>query len=294
MSIKKFYLLIICIFVKNSAQITLKKPTDAELVNYIKKVAAATMQQYQIPGMAIALYVHGKPYLFQFGFADKNKKLPVVATTIFEIGSITKIFTCLLLAQEVIDERMRLSDPIDVYIPTLSRNKKLQTITLEKLATHTSSLPLNAPPQIKTSEALRTHILHWQPVSGAPLSWQYSNHGIELLRIALEESLHKSFDQLVIDRILIPLGMSPIGTKISKDYQHDAAVGYDKPKSRLAPPISLRRWCTPCFKYGYAQFFKRRAWLAGHASCHQKSNASHANAICIIKTTHQIWLGMAN
>ena len=122
----------------------------------VKKVVDAAMRRYQVPGVAIALYVHGEPYLFNFGYADKKKKTPITTATVFELGSVSKIFTCVLLAQQVHNGCMRLSAPIGDYIPELSRNKRLKRVTLEKLATHTSTLPFNAPERIKSKEAFLT------------------------------------------------------------------------------------------------------------------------------------------
>lgn len=199
-----------------------KKNISTLVATTIKKF----MEQYHIPGVALALYVDGVPHTFSFGYADMEKKIFVTETTLFEVGSITKIFTCLLIAKEVINGSMSLADPIYRHIPSLAANKKLEHMTLEKLGTHTAALPFNAPEHVLSQKDLLKHIAHWQPPFD--LRWQYSNHGMELLRIALEQSLETSIDQLLIDSILVPLSMSPIGTKVPEKYTCQRARGYDK------------------------------------------------------------------
>lgn len=199
----------------------------------VKRRVDTFMQRNKIPGMAIVLYTNERPYFFNFGYADKEKKTPVTQNTIFEIGSISKIFTCLLLAQEILTGNMHLSDPISEHIPQLARNKYLKTMSLEKLATHTSLLPFNAPNGVKSEAGLIRHLTAWRPCT--PVStWCYSNHGVELLRIALEESSQKSIERLLLERILYPLNMAPIGVYVPERYQSLSATGYDK-QGKKAP-----------------------------------------------------------
>lgn len=226
----------VCFFDKNFflnllilAPITSIYGTKQENIEAIVKETAQTaMQQYQIPGMAIVLYANNKPYFLNLGYTDKFQKTPVTNTTIFEIGSITKIFTCLLIAQEIIDSHMQLNASISTYIPAIAKNKKLKVITLEKLATHTSTLPFNAPAYVKSQKDLIKYLLQWHPENTKKLWFAYSNHGTELLRIALEESLHEPFNQLIIKKILSPLNMSPVGVYVPENYKFQQATPYGK------------------------------------------------------------------
>ena len=57
----------------------------------VQQTISAMMQKDKIPGVAVVLYVEGKPYLYNFGVASPTTKVPVTSDTIFEIGSVTKI-----------------------------------------------------------------------------------------------------------------------------------------------------------------------------------------------------------
>lgn len=211
----------------------------------VKKIVQPFLRKHEIPGASIILYKNNTPYFFYFGYADKHKKTPITQNTLFEIGSVSKIFTCLLLAQEILDGSMHLNDSINKHIPLLSTRKQLKNITLKKLATHTSMLPFNAPNHVLSKQDLLNHIRKWKPLPKYALWYQYSNHGIELLRIALEESTQQTIDELVFARILEPLNMNHTAFTVAPNHTINYASGYDK-QGNKAP-----RWRHP-FLHGSA------------------------------------------
>jgi beta-lactamase class C len=200
---------------------------NENIESVIEKTIAVFVKKYEIPGVAITLYVDQKPYLFHFGYSDKKKKIPVTSKTLFEIGSISKLFTCLLVAQEVLSGSMQLNVPISTYIPLLSSNKTLKSITLEELCTHTSGLPCDISDQIKSKKDLLKYVSKCKP-SLKEGKWSYSNTGIELLRIALEELSGQTINSLLINKILVPLTMLPVGVTVPDHYKPNCAKGYDK------------------------------------------------------------------
>jgi beta-lactamase class C len=196
-------------------------------VQLVKRQVQRFMRKHKIPGMAVVLYVHHTPYIFHFGYANREKKIPVTRDTLFEIGSISKVFTCILIAQEILAERMQLHDPISDHIAMLKNNQRLRNMTIEKLCTHTALLPYNAPLGITSKASLINHMVKWRPATNQAV-YRYSNHGIELLRIALEESTNKTINRLFSERILGPLNMSAIGVIVPDNYKIYYAKCYDK------------------------------------------------------------------
>src|SRR5919197_996083 len=81
--------------------------------------------------------------IFSFGNMSAAHNIPVNENTLFNIASITKTFTTLLLADMVKQEIVNLTDPIEKYLPANVKVPQFngQKITLEDLATHTSGLP---------------------------------------------------------------------------------------------------------------------------------------------------------
>jgi CubicO group peptidase (beta-lactamase class C family) len=81
--------------------------------------------------------------IFSFGNMSTAHNIPVSENTLFDIGSITKTFTTLLLADMVKQGIVNLSDPIEKYLPASVKVPQFngQKITIEDLATHASGLP---------------------------------------------------------------------------------------------------------------------------------------------------------
>ncbi len=186
------------------------------------------LQKNHIPGAAVILYVDGNLYEQYYGYANLEKKEPVIRKTIFEIGSLSKIMTSLLLAQEVDWAKMQLADPVSKYVKGLPAS--FDKITLQDLATHTSGLPFNVPANVKTMDELKEYLQH---VAVKPESqWRYSNVGIGLLGYALEASTERNYDDLYRRHVLNPLGMVN-GVTVPKSLSKYIAQGYDRANNRV-------------------------------------------------------------
>ena len=187
------------------------------------------MYQNRVPGIAVAIYVNGHPYLYNFGVANVVTRQPVTEGTIFEIGSITKTFTTLLLSIELNEGRMHLNDSVMRYASSLQRlTGAVNYITLEQLATHTSSLPYELPDYyISTQEAFCNYLNRWHPSHRIGSTWQYSNIGFGLLGYMLEGATAETYDQLLHQRILNPLGMYHTEIEVPYVLENNYAQGYN-------------------------------------------------------------------
>jgi beta-lactamase class C len=178
--------------------------------------------------MAVELYINGKPYAFHYGYANKETGVLVSGNSIFDIGSVTKIFTGLLLAMEINKGEMQLNAPITKYLPILPTPiKSIQQVTPEKLATHTSGLPFNMPKRIKTEPELLNYLARWHSSYIPGSQWAYSNFGIGLLGAALEYVTQTNYNLLYRTKILLPLHMNPIAFVVPLPFQGSIAQGYD-------------------------------------------------------------------
>lgn len=138
----------------------------------------------------------------------------------FQIGSVTKVVTSLLLATYVVEGRLRLDQPVGELLPELAG--PVAAATLGQLATHTSGLP--RVPRELWSRALRRHPDPYADLDHAALlrsaSLQrarpsarprYSNLGAGLLGHAVASWAGTDYDTLVRERVLAPLGMTATG-----------------------------------------------------------------------------------
>jgi beta-lactamase class C len=213
---------------------TSSPPTlDSKITNIVQP----WMQKRGIPGAVVEVYSNGVPSAYYFGYTNRDKTRKMTGTTVFEIGSITKIFTSLLLAQEVLQQQMTLDDPAASYIPQFRKktNTPFWKITLRNLATHTGGLPFDEPNSVKTNRQALSYFSRWQTRARIGQSWAYSNVGMGILGYILENKSHDSINTLYQRNILQPLNMTPLGTSIPKSYRQYCAKGYNGAGTPMPP-----------------------------------------------------------
>jgi D-alanyl-D-alanine-carboxypeptidase/D-alanyl-D-alanine-endopeptidase len=168
--------------------------------------------------------------IFSFGNMSKSHNIPVNENTLFDIGSITKTFTTLLLADMVEQGIVNLTDPVEKYLPASVKVPEFNghKITFEDLATHTSGLP-EMPSNIWLNKKVGTFNPHYnasllyQGLSNTKLTrepgtkFQYSSFGIGLLGHILSLKAGVPYEQLVKDRILNVLGMNDTKITLSQN-----------------------------------------------------------------------------
>ena len=167
----------------------------------------------------VAGYREGtRSHVVSYGAAERSGK-PLGPDSYFEIGSITKVFTNILLADMVLKGEVALEDPVSKYLPTAvtmpSRNGKV--ITLLDLATASSGLP-SLPTNMKPADPRNPYADYTVPQLYAFLSsyalprdpgaqYEYSNVGMALLGHVLALRAGKPYFTLLRERVLQPLGM---------------------------------------------------------------------------------------
>lgn len=209
--------------------------TDAEIV---KKSISTFMTENDIPGVAVEIYKDGKAQSYYFGYANKAKKTPITEKTIFEVGSITKLMTAILLAQQIDAAKTEYDRSITDYLPNLSAD--FEDITLENLATHTSGLPSFLPEDVKTATALNTYLAQIKPEYAADEEWIYSNIGVGLLGLALENMTHQKIEVLYQRQIFSPLHMKTAFINVPAKFKKEIATGYGKSGDEVpATPVGV-------------------------------------------------------
>jgi CubicO group peptidase (beta-lactamase class C family) len=199
-------------------------------------------------GMAVGILERGGRRVIVHGRQDSGDTPSVTAGTLFEIGSVTKIFTALLLADMVHREELRFDDAVDRHLLDGIRTPRRdgRTITLADLATHTSGLPLFPPLTGNpldalagyTASDLRTWLAGLTLRSEPGTEWVYSNVGYGLLGLALATRAGTSYEALLGRRVLDPLGLTDTTLSPSGDALRRLAVGHD-PALAPVPPLDL-------------------------------------------------------
>ena len=184
--------------------------------------AAAHHRDFQSPaeGIAIGIIADGKTRFENAGLLRAGGPA-VDADTLFEIGSITKTFTGLLLADAVLDGKAALEDPISKHLPAdlLAADSPLQKVTLLDLATHTSGLPrlpgnldqgakADDPYAHYSADHLYRYLRTFKESDFKDRGKvSYSNLGMGLLGHLMERISGKPYEELIREKIFTPLQM---------------------------------------------------------------------------------------
>ena len=159
--------------------------------------------------------------------------------TVFEIGSVTKVFTSLLLADMVVRGEVALDEAATKYLPknVSIPTRKGKKITLLDLATHKSSLP-RLPTNLSPKDAMNPYADYTVEQLYAFLSEcelardigqkvEYSNLGVGLLGHILSLRASASYEELIVSRICKPLEMTSTSITLSPDMQARLATGHN-------------------------------------------------------------------
>lgn len=219
----------------HSAQATDEPPTIP--ANVQAEIRKRVDHRYSVAMIAGVFDTTGAAY-FSYGTRTIEGGEPVDENTVFEIGSITKTFTTLLLADMVERGELALTNlvrdfvPEDIHVPQYGN----RAITLTHLASHGSGLPrmpTNFTPADLTNpyadygEQKLFEFLDSYELPRAPGSlYEYSNYGMGLLGYLLSRSKGLSYEELLQQRILDVLGLNDTSITLSESQRQRLAHGY--------------------------------------------------------------------
>jgi CubicO group peptidase (beta-lactamase class C family) len=174
--------------------------------------------------------VHGRS-----GAADGR---PLDGDTVFQVGSVTKVFTGLLLAEMAVRGEVHLEDPAAKYLPPgVTMPERGRPITLIDLSKHWSALPsmptnfsLRAEPnpyEAYSALQLFEFLSHYESPR-EPGTQQYSNLGVALLGRLLAYRANMDYEQLLRERVLAPLQLKSTSITVTADQRSRLAPGHDR------------------------------------------------------------------
>jgi len=219
-----------------AAQAQSPAPADAE----IRRILAQRVdERHQAVGMVAAVIEPSGTRIVAYGKVAKDDARPLNGDTVFEIGSISKVFTALLLADMVQHGEVKLDDPISKYLPEGAKapQRNGKEITLAELATHTSGLP-RMPANMTAKDAanpyadysadkLYAFLASYQLPRDPGEKWEYSNLATGLLGHLLSLRAGKDYETLVVSRIAAPLGMASTRITLTPEMKERMASGYN-------------------------------------------------------------------
>ena len=210
-----------------------------ELIAKVDRFVKSLIDGEVVSSLAIGLMDGDKTHILGYGSVSSSKPGKPDGNTLYEIGSITKVFMGIALADAVEQKQAALSDPVAKYLPSSVKMPTFEgtPITLLDLATQSSglpSLPDNfAPKDPANPYANYTEDRLFAFLSGYKLTrkpgekYEYSNLGMGLLGYALARQAKTPYEELVKQRICKPLGMSSITITLDAEQRSRLAAGHD-------------------------------------------------------------------
>ncbi len=190
-----------------------------ELEAFVDGMLKDAMAREHIAGATVSIVQNGQVILKRgYGFSGLSPQRPVDPDrTLFRVGSISKTFTWITLMKEVEAGRMRLNQPVNLYLPEKAQVKDQgydQPVRVANLMDHSAGFEDRALGQLfernySRVRPLDLYLRQERPkrvhAPGAVSS--YSNYGAALAGEAVSYSSGKPYERLVEDEILVPLGM---------------------------------------------------------------------------------------
>ncbi|PVW72595.1 serine hydrolase [Klebsiella pneumoniae] len=245
-SIKTLYHLLCCMLLFISAMCALAQehePIGAQ-DERLSTLIHQRMQEAKVPALSVSVTIKGVRQRFVYGVADVASQKANTLDTVYELGSMSKAFTGLVVQILIQEGRLRQGDDIITYLPEMRLNYqgKPASLTVADFLYHTSGLPfstlarLESPmPGSAVAQQLRNENLLFAP--GAKFSYASANY--DVLGAVIENVTGKTFTEVIAERLTQPLGMSATvavkGDEIIVNKASGYKLGFGKPVLFHAP-----------------------------------------------------------
>lgn len=181
----------------------------APLKTAVDAAITRVMKQYDIPGMSVGVIADGQPYVFNYGVTARQGGQAVSGDTLFELGSVSKLFTALLGAYAQQTGKLEWDAPASRYWAALKGSAFDQVLMKELVTYSAGGLPLQFPDSVSNKEgSLADYYRQWRPAYPHGEQRLYSNPSIGLFGYLTARSLGLPFDRAVETILLPKLGMN--------------------------------------------------------------------------------------
>ncbi len=213
---------------------------ESHITNEVKENIRKRIENRESVGMVVGfINPSGRREYFCLGTLTLNGEKPVDENSIYEIGSISKAFTGIVLADMVLKGELRLDDPAETYLPAEVKipSREGMKITLGHLATHTSALPRmpsnfhpgdpGNPYEDYSVENMYEFLSKYTLGRDIGVKYLYSNIGMGLLGHMLSLKAGVDYEQLIIERICKVLGMKSTVISLTEKMEERLARGHN-------------------------------------------------------------------
>jgi CubicO group peptidase (beta-lactamase class C family) len=207
-------------------------PSDGDIQRILEQRVQAIAGPEGGMGIVVGVLDEKGPRVVAYGDTGGSDRRALNGDTAFEIASVSKVFTALLLADMVRTGDLALTDPAAKYLPPSNG----LSVTLVDLATHTAGLPFmpdNLTALMESPAASYSQSDLYGFIASRPLShdigskWEYSNLDYWLLQEVIAARARADFGQVLQSRLLTPLGLRNTAATWSPELKARAAAGHD-------------------------------------------------------------------
>jgi beta-lactamase class C len=212
----------------------------ADLQTLVDQAIKPIMQAYDVPGIAVAITVNGKPSYFSYGLASKETDTPVTENTLFELGSVSKTFTATMASYALVQGKLSLDDHPSRYVPKL-KGTPLDKATVLNFGTYTAGgLPLQFPDEVTDDEAgMLAYFGKFTPKAPPGQMRGYSNPSLGMFGHLAGRALQAEPADVLEQQILPKLGMTSTYLRMPESAVANYAWGYrqDNKAVRMSPEL---------------------------------------------------------
>jgi beta-lactamase class C len=199
---------------------------DGDVQTKASAAFASVIAEYKIPGLVVGVTRNGEHSFYSTGLASRADQRPATPDTLFELGSISKIFNVTLAALAEQRSLISFNDKVAHYI-CADACAIGNDMTLLDLATHHSGgLPLQVPDGIKNTNQLINWLKAWHPPT--PGSRSYSNISVGLLGYISAKAMKMDYTKAIQTVLLPELGLKNTWIEVPAKAKASYAFGYDR------------------------------------------------------------------
>lgn len=216
-------------------QFGMGQPLNGRLARFCDSLINRSIEERLVPGVGLVIVKTDTAYHKSYGYANLVKKVPVNDSTLFQLGSVGKVFTAIAVLQQVEKGTLELTRNVNDYLREFKiENPYARPLTLQDLLTHTPGLDDRIIGYLARSESevepLGVHLKKFMPplFQEPGLEINYSNYGYALAGHLVELASGEMFTEYVKRHILLPLKMDQTTYSLPDHYEQldQYALGY--------------------------------------------------------------------
>ncbi|MFI5697975.1 serine hydrolase domain-containing protein [Kribbella sp. NPDC051586] len=221
--------------------------TLSEIETWLQDRLATLLAEHQVPGAAVGVLLGGEVVEHAAGVLSRATGVETTVDSVFQIGSITKVWTTTLVMQLADEGKLDLDQPIRSYLPefVIADEAAAAAITTRQLLSHTAGFEGDIFNETgKGDDAVEKFVASLATTTqlfppGEMFS--YNNAGFAVLGRMVEVLRGTSYDAALREHVFTPLGLAHAATDPYEAILHRAAVGHIRPAAD-ADPVPAPIW----------------------------------------------------